>query len=51
VRADLGVPTAGIAPTTDVTPGPRSVVTVIVGRDYAVASATAAPTSSLAPAH
>lgn len=53
VRADLGVPTAAITPATDATPGPRSVVTVIVGRDYAAAaaSATAAPTSSVAPAH
>jgi LCP family protein required for cell wall assembly len=50
VRADLGVPTASVAPATDATPGPRTVVTVIVGRDYATASATAAPTSSVAPA-
>jgi len=51
VRADLGVPTASVAPATDATPGPRSIVTVIVGRDYPVATATAVPTSSLAPAH
>jgi LCP family protein required for cell wall assembly len=51
VRADLGVPTATVAPATDATPGPRSVVTVIVGRDYSVARATAVPTSSLAPGH
>jgi len=52
VRADLGVPSATVAPATDATPGPRSVVTVIVGRDYASAtSPTAAPTSSAAPAH
>ncbi|MEA2722089.1 MAG: polyisoprenyl-teichoic acid--peptidoglycan teichoic acid transferase [Candidatus Eremiobacteraeota bacterium] len=50
VRADLGVPAATVAPATDATPGPRTVVTVIVGRDYATASATAAPTSSVAPA-
>jgi LCP family protein required for cell wall assembly len=53
VRADLGVPAATVAPATDATPGPRTVVTVIVGRDYANASATAAPaapTSSVAPA-
>ncbi len=52
VRADLGVPTASVAPATDATPGPRTVVTVIVGRDYASASAgaVAAPTSSVAPA-
>ncbi|GAC1576348.1 MAG: hypothetical protein NVS3B7_09220 [Candidatus Elarobacter sp.] len=49
VRADLGVPDAAIAPATDATPGPRTVVTVIVGKDYA-AQATAAPTSSAAPA-
>ncbi|MBV8581295.1 MAG: LCP family protein, partial [Candidatus Eremiobacteraeota bacterium] len=51
VRADLGVPGASVTPATDTTPGPREVVTVIVGRDYAQASATAAPTSSVAPAH
>jgi LCP family protein required for cell wall assembly len=51
IRADLGVPTAGVAPATDATPGPRSVVTVIVGRDYPAATAIAVPTSSLAPAH
>ena len=49
VRADLGVPTAAVAPATDATPGPRSVVTVIVGRDYSAASAVAVPTSSVAP--
>lgn len=49
VRADLDVPGAGVAPATDATPGPRTVVTVIVGRDYATARATAAPTSSAAP--
>jgi hypothetical protein len=51
VRADLGVPTAAVAPATDATPGPHSVVTVIVGRDYLAATAIAVPTSSLAPAH
>ncbi|HTD35694.1 MAG TPA: LCP family protein [Candidatus Elarobacter sp.] len=55
VRADLGVPAATVAPATDATPGPRTVVTVIVGRDYAGATSTgapaAAPTSSAAPAH
>lgn len=56
VRADLGVPAATVAPATDATPGPRTVVTVIVGRDYAAAaavpvSANALPTSSVAPAH
>lgn len=49
VRADLGVPGAVLAPATDSTPGPRTVVTVIVGKDYAQAGATAAPTSSAAP--
>jgi LCP family protein required for cell wall assembly len=51
VRADLGVTGAAIAPATDSTPGPTSVVTVIVGRDYPLATARAAPTSSVAPAH
>ena len=56
VRADLGVPTATVAPATDSTPGPRTLVTVIVGRDYAApaaagSAATAVPTSSAAPAH
>jgi LCP family protein required for cell wall assembly len=55
VRADLGVPGATVAPATDSTPGPRTVVTVIVGRDYGVTPAAAAapgaaPTSSAAPA-
>jgi LCP family protein required for cell wall assembly len=50
VRADLGVPAAAIAPATDTTPGPHTLVTVIVGKDYAAASASAAPTSSVAPA-
>jgi len=49
VRADLGVPDAVIAPATDTTPGPRALVTVIVGKDYATASAAAVPTSSVAP--
>ncbi|HEX3466859.1 MAG TPA: LCP family protein [Candidatus Elarobacter sp.] len=51
VRADLGVPGATVTPATDATPGPRTVVTVIVGRDYGAAAATAVPTSSAAPAH
>lgn len=51
VRADLGVAGAAIAPATDSTPGPTSVVTVIVGRDYATAAALPAPTSSVAPTH
>jgi LCP family protein required for cell wall assembly len=51
VRADLGVDSATVAPATDATPGPRNVVTVIVGRDFAAASAVALPTSSVAPAH
>lgn len=50
VRADLGVPGAVVAPATDTTPGPHTLVTVIVGRDYAAAGAVAVPTSSLAPA-
>lgn len=65
VRADLGVPTATVAPATDSTPGPRTVVTLIIGRDYAAPAAagsatstgasaaapTAVPTSSAAPTH
>ena len=51
VRNDLGVPGALIAPATDSTPGPHTLITVIVGKDYAAASASAAPTSSVAPAH
>jgi polyisoprenyl-teichoic acid--peptidoglycan teichoic acid transferase len=51
LRADLGVGAATIAEATDATPGPRTVVTVIVGRDFAQAQATAAPTASTAPAH
>ncbi|HEY0382501.1 MAG TPA: LCP family protein [Candidatus Elarobacter sp.] len=50
VRADLGVTGAVIAPATDTTPGPHTLVTVIVGKDYAAASAVALPTSSVAPA-
>jgi LCP family protein required for cell wall assembly len=50
IRADLGVPAALIAPATDTTPGPHTLVTVIVGKDYAAASAVAVPTSSVAPA-
>jgi cell envelope-related transcriptional attenuator-like protein/LytR cell envelope-related transcriptional attenuator len=51
VRADLGVGGATIAPATDATPGPTSLVTVIVGRDYVAARPSVAPTSSVAPAH
>ncbi len=49
LRADLGVAGAVIAPATDTTPGPHTLVTVIVGKDYAAAGAVAAPTSSAAP--
>jgi len=49
VRADLGVPNAVIAPATDTTPGPHTLVTVVVGKDYAAARAVAVPTSSVAP--
>jgi LytR cell envelope-related transcriptional attenuator/LytR_cpsA_psr family len=45
VRADLGVPTATVSPATDATPGPRSVVTVIVGRDYAGTETTGSTAS------
>lgn len=50
VRQDLGV-NATISPATDATPGPRTVVTVIVGKDFAEAQATpaVAPTASTAP--
>jgi LCP family protein required for cell wall assembly len=51
LRSDLGLAGATIADATDATPGPHAVVTVIVGRDFAQAQATAAPTSSTAPAH
>ena len=51
LRADLGVPGSLITPATDTTPGPRTLVTVIVGKDYAAAGAAALPTSSVAPAH
>jgi LCP family protein required for cell wall assembly len=51
VRKDLGVTDATVAPATDATPGPGSVVTVIVGKDFAQARATAAATPSAAPAH
>ncbi len=57
VRADLGVDSATVAPATDATPGPRSIVTVIVGRDFVLrqaqdkSSVVAVPTSSVAPAH
>ena len=49
IRADLGVPNAVIAPATDTTPGPHTLVTVVVGKDYAAASAVPMPTSSVAP--
>jgi LCP family protein required for cell wall assembly len=53
VRLDLGVPGAPITPATDTTPGPKSIVTVIVGKDFAQALATSAPvakpTASTAP--
>lgn len=49
VRLDLGVPNAVVAPATDTTPAPHTLLTVIVGKDYAAASAVAAPTSSAAP--
>ncbi|MBV8748316.1 MAG: LCP family protein [Candidatus Eremiobacteraeota bacterium] len=50
VRADLGVPGAVVAPATDTTPGPHTVVTVIVGKDYASPGIVPVPTSSAAPA-
>ena len=44
VARDLGLPAAVVTPATDKTPGPSSVVTVIVGKDFAQArTATAAP--------
>jgi len=46
VAHDLGLPAATVAPATDKTPGPASVVTVIVGKDFAqarTAAATPAP--------
>ncbi len=52
VRKDLGVDGAAVIPATDATPGPRTVVTVIVGKDFGIAAApapAAVPTSSVAP--
>jgi len=49
VRLDLGVAGAAISAATDTTPGPQTVVTIVVGKDYAVTSGTA-PTPSAAPA-
>jgi len=49
VRLDLGLPTAGITPATDATPGPHTVVTVIVGKDFAQALAVAAPVAPATP--
>jgi LCP family protein required for cell wall assembly len=46
VRADLGVPAARVSPATDATPGPRSLVTVIVGKDFALAQAVSTPAAS-----
>ncbi len=53
VRRDLGVDGAAVIPATDTTPGPRAVVTVIVGKDFgqAAAAPVVAPTSSVAPLH
>lgn len=50
VRLDLGVAGAEISAATDTTPGPQTVVTVVVGKDYMTAPASTAPTSSAAPA-
>lgn len=50
VRLDLGVAGAAISTATDTTPGPQTSVMVVVGRDYASAPASAAPTSSAASA-
>jgi LCP family protein required for cell wall assembly len=49
VRADLGLPGAKVSPATDATPGPRAIVTVIVGKDFAQAQAVAAPPTSTTP--
>ena len=46
VRRDIALPGAVVAPATDTTPGPASVVTVIVGRDFAAAQASAVPAAS-----
>lgn len=50
VRKDLGVKDATVTPATDTTPGPASVVTVIVGKDFARIEAVQAATPSAAPA-
>ena len=49
VRLDLALPAAAITPATDATPGPRTIVTVIVGKDFAEALAAAAPAAAATP--
>ena len=49
VRADLGLPGAKLSPATDATPGPRTIVTVIVGKDFAQAQAVPAPSAMTTP--
>ncbi|MBV9440791.1 MAG: LCP family protein [Candidatus Eremiobacteraeota bacterium] len=49
IRQDLGVDGAQVAPATDATPGPVSVVTVILGKDYAASRLAAPPTASAVP--
>jgi polyisoprenyl-teichoic acid--peptidoglycan teichoic acid transferase len=49
VRMDLGVPAAAVAPATDATPGPHTLVTVIVGKDFAEAQAVTAPLAGATP--
>ena len=50
VRQDLGLPVAApVTPATDTTPGPKTLVTVIVGKDFAQAQATAAPAAAATP--
>lgn len=51
VRADLGVDSAVVTPATDATPGPRNVVIVIVGRDFAAAQTAATAAATAAPRH
>jgi hypothetical protein len=50
VRKDLGLDSAVVAPATDATPGPRNVVIVIVGRDFAAAATAAASAATPAAA-
>ena len=49
VRQDLGLQNAAVTPATDATPGPKTLVTVIVGKDFAEALAVKAPAAAATP--